>query len=188
MNTTATATEAWTGVVLAGGRSSRMGRDKARLPWQGRPLLEHMQALLRAAGAARVLVSGDYPEYAGIADRWPDLGPLGGLCSLAPHAPDGVLVVVPVDMPRLTPALLRRLAAAAGARSACFAGSVLPLRLQLDADSRAALEGLCAAPPRQRSLHGLLQALGGQSITLPASAAAQLTNCNTPEQWQELQA
>lgn len=31
------------GLVLAGGRSSRMGRDKAMLPWDGVPLLAHMR-------------------------------------------------------------------------------------------------------------------------------------------------
>jgi molybdopterin-guanine dinucleotide biosynthesis protein A len=39
------------GIVLAGGLSSRMGRDKALLPWQGRTLLEHMRGLLMQAGA-----------------------------------------------------------------------------------------------------------------------------------------
>ena len=40
------------GIVLAGGLSSRMGRDKAMLPWQGRTLLEHMRGLLMLAGVA----------------------------------------------------------------------------------------------------------------------------------------
>lgn len=46
------------GVVLAGGRSSRMGSDKALLNWQGRPLIEHMRALRLSAGAGQVLFSG----------------------------------------------------------------------------------------------------------------------------------
>lgn len=71
------------GIVLAGGRSSRMGRDKALLPWHGRTLLEHMRGLLRQAGAQRVWVSGAYPAFAGIPDRIAHCGPLGGLYSVA---------------------------------------------------------------------------------------------------------
>ena len=41
------------GVVLAGGRSLRMGVDKARLRWQGRTLLEYGIACLKTAGCAR---------------------------------------------------------------------------------------------------------------------------------------
>lgn len=98
-----TATHPWIGVVLAGGRSSRMGQDKALLPWRGRPLVAHMQALLRDAGALDVVISGDRPGYAGIADAQPDLGPLGGLASVIDHVADATtLVVVPVDMPLLS--------------------------------------------------------------------------------------
>ena len=43
-------------VLLAAGESSRMGRLKALLPWQGRTLLEHQTAALLEGGAARVIV------------------------------------------------------------------------------------------------------------------------------------
>ena len=43
-------------VLLAAGESSRMGRLKALLPWQGRTLLEHQTAALLEGGAARVVV------------------------------------------------------------------------------------------------------------------------------------
>ncbi|UUS13945.1 NTP transferase domain-containing protein [Stenotrophomonas sp. CD2] len=63
------------GIVLAGGLSSRMGRDKALLPWKGRTLLEHMRGLLLQAGAGRVWVSGDYPAFGGIPDQVARCGP-----------------------------------------------------------------------------------------------------------------
>ncbi len=175
----------WTGVVLAGGRSSRMGRDKALLDWQGRSLIEHMRGLLREAGAQRVLVSGDYPAFDGIADETGGLGPLGGLGSVAAHLADGVLVVVPVDMPMLDASLLRRLASI-DADCACFVDHVLPLRLRLNDRSRAWLRQALELPPPQRSLRALHAALDGISLPLTDTQRAQLLNCNTPEQWREL--
>ena len=76
MGITDTEPTPWVGVVLAGGRSSRMGRDKARLAWRDQSLLAHACATLQAAGACKVVVSGDYPEYAGIPDAVPALGPM----------------------------------------------------------------------------------------------------------------
>ena len=55
----------FTGVVLAGGRSSRMGRDKALLEIDGCTLLDRAVALLHEAGAATVIVSGDRPGAIG---------------------------------------------------------------------------------------------------------------------------
>ncbi len=77
------------GIVLAGGLSTRMGRDKALLPWQGRTLLEHMRGLLMQAGAREVWVSGNYPAFGGVPDRVARCGPLGGLYSVAMRMPDG---------------------------------------------------------------------------------------------------
>ena len=96
-------------ILLAGGRSERMGQDKARLAWRGRPLIEHMLALLREAGARRVHVSGDRPEHAGIPDAWPGRGPVAGIASVLPHCRDGAVVIVPVDLPLLRPARVRGL-------------------------------------------------------------------------------
>lgn len=182
----------WTGVVLAGGRSSRMGRDKAGLEWQGRPLLEHMQALLRAAGAARVIVSGPYPGHDSVPDRVPGQGPLGGIASIAATLPDGVLLLVPVDMPRLTPALLAALAGAGGPRCSHYPGHVLPMRLQLDPRTRAVLGALDTLPdkdgtPRHGgSLHALHERLEGVLHTSVPGNDDAFANCNTPAQWQEL--
>ena len=103
--------------VLAGGRSSRFGTDKALLPWAGRRLLDRQLDLLRGLGPAELLVSGrpdvDYavPGARVVLDPEPDLGPLGGLAAVlgaisAPH-----VVVLAVDLPAMTPEFLRHLLA-----------------------------------------------------------------------------
>ncbi|TXD42501.1 molybdenum cofactor guanylyltransferase [Xanthomonas campestris] len=185
--TTTPAVIAWTGVVLAGGRSSRMGQDKALLPWHGRPLLAQMQALLLQAGAQQVLVSGNYPQFAGIADARADLGPLGGLASVIDRVADGTtLLVVPVDMPLLSSALLARLLAPPDARCATFEDEMLPMRVQVDAQLRAVLAQLLEAPAASRSLRALQQSLHCHRVAVTATERAAFVNCNTPAQWTQL--
>jgi molybdopterin-guanine dinucleotide biosynthesis protein A len=182
----ATGTESgWTGVVLAGGQSRRMGRDKATLVWRGKTLLEHMCIRLQEAGATRIVVSGAVPEKGGVPDRVPGLGPLGGIASVAAVLDDGPLLVVPVDMPLIEPEWLARLAACQ-ARCACYQGHMLPLWLQLDALSRRVLSDVLQHPPKDRSLKTLHAGQQGVFLPLPEQAATCLVNLNTPEQWQEV--
>ena len=186
MQTTAPMSGAIDGIVLAGGLSSRMGRDKALLPWQGGTLLRHMRDLLLQAGAQRVWVSGDYPAFDGIPDQVARCGPLGGLYSVVRRMPDGLAWVVPVDTPRLTPELLQRLGE--GPRAACrvFAGQPLPMLLLIDDHCRRVLAAQIEGPPPQRSLRALQQRLGVDVLALPAHAQAQLINCNTPAEWESV--
>jgi molybdenum cofactor guanylyltransferase len=177
------------GVVLAGGLSTRMGRDKAMLHWMGRPLIEHQITTLREAGVDEVQVSGYRPDYQGVPDVQPQMGPLGGLAAIAAIRPDDVdLLVIPVDMPLLQAALLRRLRAERpAARGLRFAGHVLPLRLRLDARSRLLLRDLLFhGEPRMRSLRALQAAVGGEEIALDIAEAAQLADCNTESHWNEV--
>jgi molybdenum cofactor guanylyltransferase len=176
------------GVVLAGGLSSRMGRDKAMLPWRGRPLIEHQLAVLQAAGVDTVQVSGDRPAYHGIVDPIAQAGPLGGIAAVAAACTDGELLIVPVDMPRLQPTLLQRLlTATTPAGSVHFAGHVLPMRLRLDAHCRAALIELMAiANERDRSVRALQERVGASTIALDADEETQLVDCNTEQAWREV--
>lgn len=188
---TATEPRRCLGVLLAGGQSSRMGCDKAQLDWRGQPLIAHQLATLRAAGVDEVCVSGQRPDYHGIADLTPQLGPLGGLASVAAGvAGECDLLVIPVDMPRLSAALLARLRTAqASARSLRFVDHVLPWRLRLDTASRATVQALAqSAEPRARSLRALQAALATDVLALSEDEAAQLLDCNTPERWHEVNA
>ena len=72
------------GIVLCGGRSSRMGRDKAWLPWRGQPIVVHVAGVLRSVVDEVVVVASDSLELPpldarGVGDREPARGPLAGL-------------------------------------------------------------------------------------------------------------
>ncbi len=101
-----------TGVILAGGRSSRMGSDKAALLIGGEPLLRRMLRRLGLA-LAQTLVIGP-PELAVIApdarilpDAQPGLGPLGGLATALGAIATPYAFVIACDMPFAQPALIR---------------------------------------------------------------------------------
>jgi len=103
----------WTGVVLAGGRSSRMGRDKASIELGGRTLLQRAINLL-APHADDLLVIGNSVAHADplartIPDELPGQGPLGGLVTALKHARHELVVVVACDMPGLTEAFIERI-------------------------------------------------------------------------------
>jgi molybdenum cofactor guanylyltransferase len=105
--------QGWTGVVLAGGRSSRMGRDKAMIPWEGRTLLGHALALLDPH-VDELLVIGDPITYAQehdhvVPDAIPGAGPLGGVITAMRHATHDRLLVLACDMPRVPDRLWKRL-------------------------------------------------------------------------------
>jgi len=75
------------GAVLAGGRSSRFGSDKAEALLAGRPLIDHAIATLRAQCEAVVVVGRETDKAVCLAD-WPapHRGPLGGLAAALVHA------------------------------------------------------------------------------------------------------
>lgn len=180
------------GVVLAGGRSQRMGADKARLLWQGRPLIEHQIALLQASGCERVLVSGGYSAYPHVRDRWPQRGPLGGLASVAAEAPETRWLVLAVDQPLLDVEMLRSLrfgleAAIERGRGLCrFGEEQLPMAMQMSAEIRRWMENALKGAGSGASIKHLQERL--RIYTLPADAGvrARLRGANTPDEWQAL--
>jgi molybdopterin-guanine dinucleotide biosynthesis protein A len=102
-------------VLLAGGKSSRMGRDKSALPVNGEPLWQRQLAVLRATDPVEIFISGksDGP-YAGcgveiLTDEIPDCGPLGGIATALRRCKSERLLVLAVDMPAMTAEFLRTL-------------------------------------------------------------------------------
>jgi len=136
------------GFVMAGGESRRMGRDKALLAWGEGTLLDHAAARLAAVCAEVRILTGDKPRYAdrGLSvdvDAMAGGGPLAGLAAaLAVAAPRPVLLLG-VDMPFVTSALLRHLRDALAGWEAA-----VPLTGRGPEPLCAAYAGACLAPVR----------------------------------------
>jgi molybdopterin-guanine dinucleotide biosynthesis protein A len=101
------------GFVLVGGKSSRMGRDKALLPWNGTTLAQHMAAIVAEAAGSATLI-GDPAHYGDLglpvfADRMPGHGPVSGIVTALAVSPTEWALVSGCDMPALSSAALRLL-------------------------------------------------------------------------------
>ena len=103
-----------TGVLLAGGNSSRMGRNKALMPLAGQRLVDRALAVLRSVLDELLMVTNSPDLYADLGVRMvPDLvtgkGALGGIHSAIHHAAESHCLVVACDMPFLNAGVLRYL-------------------------------------------------------------------------------
>ena len=110
------------GFVLAGGRSSRLGQDKALLPWpsegNGQTMLQHAIARLECV-CNTVSICADRNDLSCtetvIADALPGSGPLGGIVAALEHATTDWNFILAVDLPLLPIEALQALAARANA-------------------------------------------------------------------------
>lgn len=172
-----------------GGKSSRMGRDKALLPFHGGTLAGHVAAA--AAGAAgSVALIGDpqkygclgYPVYP---DRTPGAGPLGGIeTALVLTAAEWNLVLA-CDMPAVSAGFLRSLLEAAESSGqdvllpAGPSGRPEPLCAVYHRRCRAALRSALDSGIRK-----VVEACAGlRTATLTVADPACFENLNTPEEW-----
>ena len=179
------------GFVLAGGRSSRMGQDKALLPWKGSTLLESVaREVFLAAGNATVI--GPPERYGNlgfsmgfpvISDRIADCGPLGGLHAALSVTTAEWNLLVACDMPAVTSDLLKELLASADVSGA---DAVVP-------ETPQGLEPLCAVyharllPIVESAIHSKLLKMQDFVATIqvrrwPAPDASLFRNLNTPQQ------
>lgn len=103
--------DAWIGVVLAGGGSRRMGRDKALIEVDGRSLLDHALARLDAVCGEVVIADAQrryVPTRTSVADG-PGAGPAAAILGAAARFPGQTLLVLACDLPNVPAALLANL-------------------------------------------------------------------------------
>jgi molybdopterin-guanine dinucleotide biosynthesis protein A len=103
-------------VILAGGKSSRMGQNKALMALAGKRLIDRVVEVMREVFGALLMVTNTPETYADlripmVGDVWPEKGALGGIYSAIYHVPTPYCFVVACDMPFLNTAVLRYLSA-----------------------------------------------------------------------------
>lgn len=175
------------GFVLVGGQSSRMGRDKALLPWRSASLVEDVAVKVKtAAGSVHLL--GDPARYVHLGfdclpDRRPGLGPVAGLETALLSDLGELNLITACDIPGLQSTWLQALlstAARSGARCTLLLdanGEKQPLcavyRANCLPDVQSALE------EGRLRLMDLVSRLNAQTVSIPSP----LPNVNTPEEW-----
>jgi len=183
------------GLLLSGGASRRMQRDKAQLAYAGEPQLLRAWRLIQAV-TERAFVSvrdeqGDDPLRASlpqIVDRYDAIGPAAGILSAQEAHPDVAWLVLACDLPLLDETTLRTLI---DARDASTDATVFASRFD------GLPEPLCAL--WEPSSHALLKqrvdsgsycprkALMMSRINLLPTAGDALDNINTPEEFAQMQ-
>jgi len=173
--------------VLAGGLSTRMGRDKALLPWRGSTLIESVaREVFDAAGNVTLIGSPELYRNLGfpvIPDKIAGCGPLGGLHAALSATSAAWNLLVACDMPQVNCRILKDLLEAA---EACGADALVP-------QTREGLEPLCAIyharllpavefaiQSRLLKMHDFVSR--NKATLWPAPDASVFRNLNTPQQ------
>jgi molybdopterin-guanine dinucleotide biosynthesis protein A len=186
---------AMTGVVLAGGRSRRMGRDKAWLSLRGRPLVSHQAALLAAVfedvriSAKEIGKLAEFP-YPVIPDRDPADAPIFGLRASLQFLRHPIFALA-VDMPRVPVPLIQAIAERfLEAEDECLVprarGKLQTLCGAYGSSLLPRIESHIAA--KKLSLHELVAAshseIWEEAAWSPFAAADDFLGLNTPEDYE----
>lgn len=182
-----------TGVILAGGMSSRFGSDKAQATLYGQTFMEHAFRLLRTI-CNRVVVSGAKvrglkAKVRCIPDAVPGGGPMSGIASVVEAVKDEWLMIVPCDMPLISPDLLQTmLTRSGGVLSQVWQGPdgrLQPFPMLLHRP--AALKALSAiGMGAGMSIKSMLRVMAHATIPIPSDQLYKFSNINTPQELEVL--
>jgi len=179
-----------TGVILAGGKSTRMGRDKALLDFGGVSFIDRIAASLSGVTEPVVISTGEggrYPQ-AGlpvVTDNCPGCGALGGIQAVLAHMSTPRALFVPCDLPLVTSAACRRMAEAVMPQQVIVArcgGRLQPLFGIYGKEALPVIER-CLASGRY-SVMACLEELDVAVVDF--SDPALLFNINTPDEYGRL--
>ena len=104
-----------TGIILAGGKSTRMGREKGFVLWKDKPFVQHSIAALKPLVSEILIVSDhsvyDKLGYRRVQDSFTEAGPLSGLYSGLKESNTELNLVLSCDVPLITSSVMEKLVA-----------------------------------------------------------------------------
>lgn len=183
-------------ILLAGGLSSRMGEDKAYLEISGQSLLQAGLKLLEEIGSELILLSGreGYPQS--VPDILERCGPPGGLYACLEYLAsrgkldDSPLLIIPVDMPKLNPEILRGLLLHIRDQEGChFEGEIFPCVLRASKKLRDYLKHLFQESHQlggKRSMRAVLDFCNSKQVSKGLFKDDFFRNINTPEDYKNV--
>ena len=161
-------------IILCGGASRRMGRDKAVLDWTGARAVDRVAALAKAVGADALVTAGADLGLPWVPDAEALAGPVGGVLAGARALGTARLLVLAVDAPTVTSEDLAPLLVGGG----YYEGLPLPMVVE----ARAIPADAEAGWPLRR----FVERAGLAALPAPEVAMGRLRGANTPEEFRAL--
>ncbi len=170
------------GVILSGGKSSRMGQDKACLKLGNVTLLAHMKNIFRTANIADIFIS----DANHISDLIANKGPLSGIhaCLKQLQGDYDNIVFIPVDMPALNGEILQTIANDSHQVDFIhYENHIFPLRISINKNTIQHITNILNQNANL-SIRYYLDHLDGYLLSHDNNVQACFQNLNTMEEWQ----
>ena len=186
--------ENFTGIILAGGKSQRMGTDKGLLLLNGKPFIQHIYDAMKPVFGDNIVVvssNADYDAfgYNRIEDLISDKGPVGGLYTALKQSKTKFNLVLSVDVPLITTELIQWLVDNHDdgylVTQTQVEDKVSPLVAVYDRALRTLLGEHMAG--NQLKLRDVIAEVSPQTLIIPKVWVKQLQNINTEEDYKKIQ-
>lgn len=181
----------FSGIILAGGKSSRMGQDKAMLSLNGKPMIQHVSEMMRGI-CDEIIIASNNPEHEHygdlrVADQWKDVGPLAGIQAGLQAAQHENCFVISCDTPFVTIEVLSTLASHSKNHSIIVARNNDRIQPLIGVYTKRVLHKITAylnQDTSDRSLRTLLEQSDAHIVDFTEAFNKAFENINTPEEWQ----
>lgn len=180
----------YSGIILAGGKSSRMGQDKALLEIDGKPMIGYVSELLREF-CDEIIVSSSNEEHAPygdfmVEDQIKDAGPLAGIQAGLTAAKNEQCFVLSCDTPFVTKEVLERLRENSEDTLIAVSSSNHRLQPLIAIYSKKALSIIASYLENdERSLLPLQKICNAKVVYFGTNESKAFENLNTPSEWQQ---